>query len=239
MSKISDESISAWLDREGSVEQSVQIESAIAADPALALRVARLARVDRLLAPAFAETLNAPMPERLERLLARPRGSAKLRGLWSGFATMLTPGPLLAVGASMAVAAVAGGALLSGLGASPGFETTPDGDIIANSQLSTRLAKVASGDDGAVRVKLSLRDGAGRFCRQFETSAAAGLACFDAGNWRVESLTGGHKPSSSQGDYVMAGRGADPGTAAALERIGVTELLDRGQEARAIATGWK
>lgn len=139
----------------------------------------------------------------------------------------------------MAVAAVAGGALLSGLGASPGFETMPDGNIIANGQLSTRLAKVASGDDGAVRVKLSLRDGAGRFCRQFETSAAAGLACFDAGNWRVESLTGGHKPSSSQGDYVMAGAGADPGTEAALERLGVTELLDRGQEARAIATGWK
>jgi hypothetical protein len=238
MDKISDEMISAWLDRECSVEQGAEIEAAVAWDPLLALRVARLARLDRVLAPAYSDTLNASVPDRFETLLASPKNQANLRGLWSALSGLLSPGPVLAFGASLAVAAVAGGVLFSGLNGSPGFETTPEGAVIANGELSAHLAELASGGDGAIRVKLSLRDEAGRFCRQFETSAAAGLACFESGDWRLESLSGGRNATSS-GSYVMAEGGVDPGTTAALERIGISEVLDREHEARAIANGWK
>lgn len=238
MDRISDEMISAWLDRECSSEQGAEIEAAIARDPSLALKVARVARLDRVLSPAYSDALNAAVPERFETLLAAPRRQTNLRGLWSGFSNWISPGPVLALGASLAVAAAAVGVLLSGLNTSPGFETTPDGSVIANNALSARLAEIRSGEDGGIRVKLSLRDEAGRYCRQFETPAAAGLACFESGDWRLETLSNGQK-TVSQGSYVMADGGVDPGTAAALERIGISEVLDREQEARAIANGWK
>lgn len=171
-------------------------------------------------------------------LLTASGSRTNLRGLWSRFSSWISPGPVLALGASLAVAVIAGGVLLSGLNASPGFETTSDGSVIANNALSARLAEIGSGVDGGIRVKLSLRDGAGRFCRQFETPAAAGLACFEAGDWRLESLSAGQN-AVSQGGYLMADGGVDPGTAAALERIGISEVLDGEQEARAIADGWK
>lgn len=238
MGRISDEMISAWLDRECTNEQGAEIEAAIAEDPSLALKVARLARLDRVLAPAYSDSLNAAVPERFETLLAASGSRTNLPGLWSRFSSWVSPGPVLALGASLAVAVVAGGVLLSGLNASPGFETTSDGSVIANNALSAHLAELGSGVDGGIRVKLSLRDGAGRFCRQFETPAAAGLACFEAGDWRLESLSGGQN-AVSQGSYVMADGGVDPGTAAALERIGISGVLDGEQEARAIADGWK
>lgn len=238
MGRISDEMISAWLDRECTDEQGAEIEAAIAGDPSLALKVARLARLDRVLAPAYSDSLNAAVPERFEMLLTASGSRTNLRGLWSRFSSWISPGPVLALGASLAVAVIAGGVLLSGLNASPGFETTSDGSVIANNALSARLAEIGSGVDGGIRVKLSLRDGAGRFCRQFETPAAAGLACFEAGDWRLESLSAGQN-AVSQGGYLMADGGVDPGTAAALERIGISEVLDGEQEARAIADGWK
>lgn len=238
MNRISDEMISEWLDRECSNEQGAEIEAAIARDPYLALKVARLARLDRVLAPAYSDSLNAAVPERFESLLAASGNQTDLRGLWSRFSNWVSPGPVLALGASLAVAAVAGSVLFSGLIASPGFETTHEGAVVANGPLAARLAEILSGEDGAIRVKLSLRDDAGRFCRQFETPAAAGLACFESGDWRLESLSGGQN-AVSQGSYVMADGGVDPGTAGALERIGIAEVLDREQEARAIANGWK
>lgn len=236
MNTIPEEAISAWLDHEASAEDCSRIEAAMAADPKFALRVARLARVERMLAPAFAETLESAIPRRIEALFARPRTSLSLRGLWSA---ILSPGPLLAAGGALAIGFLAGGALLASGTPAPGFELTADGDVIANAAFSARLASVASGDVGEVRVTLSLRDASGRFCRQFNSAASVGLACLDAGDWRVEALSGGHKPAAPQGGYVMADGGADPTIAAALARVGVSELLDREQEARAIASGWK
>ena len=127
MDRISDEMISAWLDRECSIERGDEIEAAIARDPSLALKVARVARLDRVLAPAYSDALNAAVPERFEALLAAPRNQTNLGGLWSGFSNWISSGPVLALGASLAVAAVAGGVLLSSLNASPGFEPTADG----------------------------------------------------------------------------------------------------------------
>ena len=58
MDNLSDELITAWLDGEVTQQQRSEIESSIAASPELGVRVARLARADRLLMPAFAETLS-------------------------------------------------------------------------------------------------------------------------------------------------------------------------------------
>ena len=66
MTTITDDMITAWLDGEVSPKERQAVETAISASPELGMRVARLSRADRMLAPAFAETLNAPIPQRFE-----------------------------------------------------------------------------------------------------------------------------------------------------------------------------
>ena len=243
MSTITDEMITAWLDGEVSPQQRGEIEQAVAASPQLGLRVARLSQMDRMLAPAYAAALKAPIPERFEKILGRPRSSAwSLSGLRSAFGGLLEPRPLGMAAAALVVGVVAGGLLLSTPAGKPGFETTTDGHLVANNELAISLASLQSGNttgSQAVRIKLSMVDDGGHFCRQFETANAAGLACLDGGNWKVDTLSPA-KPAAGQGDqYVMADGAVDPAIAAALQRRGVKQMLDRKQEAAAIASGWK
>ena len=242
MSMVTDEMITAWLDGEVSPQQRQEIEEAVAASPELGRRVARLSQMDRMLAPAYAATLKAPIPKRFEAILARPRASAwSLSGLRSVFGGLLEPRQLGMAAAALIVGVVAGGLLLSAP-VKPGFVTTSDGDLIANNEMAISLASLQSGDAAAshaVRIKLSMIDAEGSYCRQFETSDSAGLACLEGGTWKVDTLSPA-KPAAGQGDqYVMADGAVDPAIAAALDRRGVKQLLDRTQEASAIASGWK
>lgn len=241
MTAVSDEMITAWLDGELPPQQRDAIEEAFAASPELGLRVAKLSRLDRMLAPAFAETLNAPIPARFEALLARPRATGwSLSGLRSAFAGMLEPRPMGMAAAALVVGVLVGGSLLSSGAGVPGFETAADGQLVANSEMAVNLASLQSGEAAgpqAMRIKLSMVDEGGRYCRQFETASASGLACLDGGKWQVDTIAPA-KSSGQGGQYVMADGGSDPVIEAALQRRGVTQVLDRDQEAAAIKAGW-
>ncbi len=242
MSTVTDEMITAWLDGEVSPQQREEIEQAVAASPQLGRRVARLSQMDRMLAPAYSETLNAAIPARFEAILARPRASAwSLSRLHPVFGGLLEPRTMGMAAAVLVVGVVAGGLLLS-KPAEPGFETASDGLLIANKEMVISLASLqSSGAAGsqAVRIKLSLVDGGGNYCRQFETASSAGLACLEGGQWKVDTLSPANAPAGQGDQYVMADGAVDPSIAAALKRRGVKQLLDRAQEAAAIATGWK
>lgn len=243
MSMVTDEMITAWLDGEVTPQQREEIEQAVAASAQLGLRAARLSRMDRMLAPAYAETLNAPIPARFDAILARPRAAAwSLSGLRSVFGNLLEPRLLGMAAAALVVGVVAGGLLLASPVAKPGFETTADGHLVANNEMAISLASLQSGEAAGpqgVRIKLSMVDEGGKYCRQFETAGASGLACLDSGKWKIDTLSPA-KASAGQGDqYVMADGAVDPAIAAALERRGVKEVLDHTQEAAAIASGWK
>jgi hypothetical protein len=243
MSTITDEMITAWLDGELSPQQREEIEQAVAASAPLGLRVAKLSRMDRMLAPAYAETLKAPIPARFEALLASPRTSAwSFSGLRSVFAGLLEPRPLGMAAAALVVGVLAGGTLLASSPDTPGFETTADGRLVANAAMAVNFASLQSGDAASVdamSIRLSMVDEGGRYCRQFETPGASGLACLEDGKWQVDTLVPAKSSGGPGGQYVMADGSADPVIAAALERRGVTEVLDRSQEAAAIASGWK
>ena len=239
MSNITDEMITAWLDGEVSPKERQAIEAAISASPELGMRVARLSRADRMLAPAFAETLSAPIPKRFEDLLAEPKARAARVSIWSQLGELLSPRPMAIATASLLFGVAVGGLLLSRAPGGPAFEAIADGQLVANHQMAMQLASAQSGGEGALRVRLSLVDDAGQYCRQFETASAAGLACLEGGNWKVDTLTSGAGSANADGLYVMADGSPDPALAAALQRRGVRELLDRDQEAAAIAAGWK
>ena len=241
MTTVSDEMITAWLDGEVTPQQREVIEQAVAASPELGRHVARLSQMDRMLAPAYAATLKAPIPARFDAILARPRASAwSLLGLRIVFGGLLEPRPLGMAAAALVVGVVAGSLLLASP-AKPGFDTMADGQLVANNEMAISLASLQSGDAGsqAVRIKLSLVDEGGNYCRQFETAGSSGLACLDGGKWKVDTLSPDKASAGQGGQYVMADGAVDPAIAAALERRGVKEVLDHTQEAAAIASGWK
>lgn len=245
MTTVTDDTITAWLDGEMTPEQRNQFEASVAASPALGLRVARLSRMERMLAPAYAETLKAPVPARFDAILSRPPASVwSLSGIRSAVRStlggLLDVRPLGMAAAALVVGVVAGGLMLAAP-QTPGFETHSDGSMIANNAMALSLASIQSGEttgQQAVRIKLTVVDEAGQFCRQFETAAASGLACLDGGKWTVDTLSP-HKAAGAADQYVMANGETDPAIAAALERRGVKQVLDRTEEAAAIADGWK
>jgi hypothetical protein len=239
MTTITDEMMGAWLDGEVSQKERQAIEAAIAASPELGMRVARLSRVDRMLAPAYAETLSARIPQRFENLLAEPGQAARIDGFWSRLGQALAPRPMAIAAASLVFGVAVGGVLVSRISGGPAVEVAADGNLIANRAMAASLASAQSGGEGALRIRLSLLDDAGHYCRQFETSSAAGLACLEGDAWKVDTLTAATRSTGAGGLYVMADGSTDPAIAAALQRRGVREVLDRGKEAAAIAAGWQ
>lgn len=239
MTTITDDMITAWLDGEVSPNERQAIETAISASPDLGMRVARLSRVDRMLAPAFAETLNARIPQRFEDLLAEPRAAAGISNLWSRLGELLVPRQLAIATASLVFGVAVGGLVLSRASGSAAFEASADGQLVANHEMAMSLASAQSGEVGALRIRLSMVDDAGTYCRQFETASAAGLACREGDVWKVDTLTAATRSADADGLYVMADGSPDTSIAAALQRRGVREVLDRAQEAAAIAAGWK
>jgi hypothetical protein len=233
--------ITAWLDGEVSSKDRQIIEAAISASPELGMRVARLSRADRLLAPAYADTLSAPIPKRFDDLLADPKpvAASAAASVWSRLAGFLSPRPVAIATASLLFGVAVGGLMLSRVEGGPAFQPDANGQMVANREMATRLASAQSGGEGALRIRLSMVDDAGQYCRQFETASAAGLACLDGKVWTIDTLVPAAHSADAEGLYVMANGASDPAIAAALQRRGVREVLDRDQEAVAIAAGWK
>jgi len=240
MDRLSDELITAWLDGEVTQQQRSEIEAAIAASPELGLRVARLARVDRLLPPAFAETLNAPIPQRFDAVLARSRRGGGFAGFRAALSGLLAPRPMAMAAASLVLGIMLGGAILSGALTGAGIAADSQGRMIANDPMAASLASVASGATGGpLGIRLSVVDDGGRYCRQFETPAATGLACLESEKWVIDTLSRTSGTVSVDGAYVMADGSTDAAISAALERLGVRRVLDSREELAAIASGWR
>jgi hypothetical protein len=239
MDRVSDEMITAWLDGEVTPQQRSEIESAIAASPGLGVRVARLARADRLLAPAYAETLNAPVPQRFEAVIGKSRRAGGFAGFREALSSLLSPRPMAMAAASLVVGVMIGGAILSGSPTAAGMASDSEGRMIADNAMAQSLASAASGATaGPVSIRLSLVDESGRYCRQFETPATAGLACREGEAWVIDTLSRMGGRSSVDAGYVMADGSMDPAISAALERLGVRRVLDSREESAAIASGW-
>jgi hypothetical protein len=142
--------------------------------------------------------------------------------------------------ASLVVGVLLGGSILSGSPTGAGIAADSQGRMIADGSLAESLASVASGaQGGSLGIRLSMVDESGRYCRQFETPAAAGLACLESEAWVIDTLSGTGGTPSVGGAYVMADGSTDTAISAALQRRGVQRVLDSREEAAAIASGWQ
>ena len=260
---VPDEEVFAFVDGELPPEAMARIEAAMATDPQLALRVETQRALRRLLSGAHAGVVRQAPPEVLgatvaakppsapkpaeviafpsakakekakekikprEPKLPKPAGAAS-RGLpaWVGLAACLVVG--LAIGRLADPPPVT----LSG---------ADDPAPLAAGPLAQALNTQTSGQGaGPVRISLSFRTASGVYCRAFQASGRsplAGVACRDAGAWRVRAVS----PAAPRqaGEYRLAASQTSAAVLATVNAMSAGPPLDAAGEARAKAAGWK
>lgn len=230
---IDPETLMAYADGELDPLAAKRIEAAIAVDPALADQVEQHRKLTASLRAAFDPVVAAPAPPAVEAML---RDSARVVPLAPKPARRERPFWMGAVAASLVAGLLAGPLVFP---RDPGGVALRDGTAIARGDVAKALgAQLASAQtgDAPVRVGITFRDGAQRWCRTFETGATGGIACAQGGNWRIERLYGG--VSRRGGAYRQAG---SPGAAmmADAQSMMAGDPLDAAAEKAARDAGWR
>ena len=114
---------------------------------------------------------------------------------------------------------------------------TENGRLVASGELENALyAQLASAPaTSGARIGLTFRDKSGSVCRTFEDNSASGLACREAGDWRIRGLFQGADGQST--DYRMAA--GDPRLMDLVDESIAGEPLDAAQEKAAKERGWR
>jgi hypothetical protein len=226
---ISDEKLSAFLDRELPEQEMAQIREAIQQDTALAERLADLARADGAVRRYAAAIDSVPMPERVLQLLreGNTEQSANVVDFsrWQQARQRITRTfrEHAALAASIAlVAGFAGGHFMSDNNpGSPAMGLTASVRAALDSSASGTTVDLH--DDATLLAHFSFRDNQARLCRQFslrETQGASeNLACRTDGNWELIATARFANLLDSTLDVLMQG--------AALSLAEEAELLGR------------
>ena len=243
---IPDDTLMAFADGTLPTGEAASIASAVAADAALAERVALLRAGRAAARGAFADVLEEPIPA---RLLAAARGAAPApvptRAALPGTAT---PQPAerrlpfpprgrigLAIAASLLLGLV-GGWMLRG-----GGDGGPDpGPGHIGPALAALLERSPSGVAGPATVLATHPIESGGVCRLFAMPAVAatvtGLACrAPSGEWQMRALVARR---DGVGGFAPAGAD-DPLLAEMLERLGAAAAMPPEAERAAIGRGWR
>lgn len=223
--------VAAFVDGELDDLTARRIGREAESDPALAAEIARHRALKARLAAHYAPVADEPVPDRLRALLtpdlavdtslAARREAKRARfapAHWGAIAAALILGLTLGLRPWMPAASVA--------------ET--NGAVVAAGPLAAALdTQLASNQpSGAgVRIGLSFEDGAGRYCRSFESRSLNGIGCRDGGDWHLERMMAGQAGA----DYRQASSGELAATAAAMMK---GEPLDAAGERAARNRGW-
>lgn len=218
------EQILAYVDGELDAEARRAFEAEMAADPALAAAVADHRALAGRIAAAYAPVADEPVPLALT-LAAQAANDAPGRrtGLaWAGMAATLVVGVL------------AGRFMLT-----PAPEPAVGATLAARGELARALEGQLAAQPGVVRVGLTFRDGAGRWCRTFqdERDALAGLACRDEEGWRLQTATAWRPAASAT--YRTAASDTPLEILSAVDRTMAGEAADAAQEKAARDGGWR
>lgn len=223
--------VAAFVDGELDDLTARRVERDAASDTALAAEIARLRALRSQLTAHYDPIAKEAVPERLRALLVadgkvdtsldarraikRPRFEAMH---WGALAASLVIG--LTIG-------------LQPWG--PTADVTSDNGVLVASgpladALDTRLASNQAAD-ASVRIGLSFRDNAGRYCRSFESGTIDGIGCRADGGWQLERTRRGQP----RGDYRQAASGELAAMAASMM---VGEPLGAEAERTARDSGW-
>lgn len=241
----------AYLDDEADAGTRARIDAAIAADPALAARLACDRRLQIRVRDAFSDALDEPLPAHLLGMLAaEPAPQTAPASHSQGASNVLTlpqrnthrrlPPAWFgyAVAAALAVVAVGGAWRQMQSPVRLG-----DGGLVAGGVLADELDRaLASAPNAGSRVSIGLtfRTHEGRICRSFtyrEETAMSGLACRHDGAWYVSTLV--HTASANESDWRQAASVTTPAVQAAIDAAIVGDAFDAEAERGARDRGWR
>ena len=228
-----DEMLMAYADGELDEVRRARVERALAADPALRVRLERQRELRGTLAAFYRPVGEEEVPERLRALLesnvvALPSPRARTqRPLWQNFA---------ALAATLVLGLALGRTLLVPAAGPVGLE---NGTMIAQGALATALdTQLASAQapDAATRIGTSFAATDGRLCRTFDSAALAGIACRGEPGWQLMMTAAGS--AGPGGSYRQAGS-ANPLVAEAAQNLMTGEPFDAAAERSARDSGWR
>ncbi len=257
---ITDEQLMAFADDELSGAEHDNIAAAVAADPALAERLAQQRRLREQLQRAFAGELDEPVPERLLQAVAPAaapapaparapvislaRHRAAVEAARTPAAPRARPGWVQWGGLA---ASIAIGVLIGHFGW-PGGNAAHDGfaleagKLVARGPLQASLSTqtAATPEPGAaVQLHFSFVDQAGRYCRTFSTSGNAGLACREGSDWAAQWLVDSPPGATPPGGMRQAGSALPAALLAEVDRRIDGPPLDAAAEQQALQRGWQ
>lgn len=234
---VSDETLTAYADGELDAEEAARVRAAVAADPALARRLAALGEAREAARAAFADVAREPVPAALiaSVLAADASGPPPRR------AANTNVRRTAAIAASVAL--VVGGMLGALLAPSPTRMAHPLDPLgPATPMLARALDAAGSGQEvafmgGMIRLLASYPTDRGP-CRSFAVESATpvtALACREGDVWRTRIAVA--RPITADGFTPASGE--DPLLRELLDRIGAGAPLDAETERAAIARGWR
>ncbi|ALK98780.1 hypothetical protein AB595_02215 [Massilia sp. WF1] len=238
-----DETLMAYADGELAPELRAQVERAMRDDPQVAAAVARHRALRADVFAAFAGVLDEPVPARLLADPARLPGHVRVDVLASARARPLPArwswrkwGGMAASVAAGVLAGALGWQQLQG-GAAP-FGRQGDA-LVARGELADALSRQLAADApaGSVRVGVSFVAKGGEYCRSFTLGSTAGLACREAGTWRIPVLA--QDREAAAGAYRQAGSGMPAAVLDAIDERIAGASLDAAAERAARARGWQ
>ena len=230
---VTDEMLMALSDGALEEPEAGRVAALVAADPALAARLAALRAGGEAARRAYAGVAEEPVPHRLlAAVLAADAAAAP------------PPAPANPPLWRRPAAAAAIVALAAALGAIGGRLSAPDrGSDLATPTplLAAALSGAASGETlttatEAATVLATYRMENGTICRAFATGGtdpASGIACRAGSAWRIAALV-----RREGGDGFRPASGLDPALEAVLDRRGAGAPLGAAEEAALRAAGW-
>jgi len=237
--------IHAHVDGELDTELAAQLEADCRIDAALADRVAGQRRLRSLLARSFDPVLQEPVPERLQAALRGPTGAAAVP-IGTAGSRPSRPAWTLREWSALAASLVLG--VLVGVIALRPMDTSQLHDsgqgIFAGGRLDAALTRQIAGEsrpESGTAIIASFLDGKGRVCRTFsQDSGTTGLACRQAGGWRVEALSSmASATSTDQPDYRQAASTLSPAIIVAMDGLGAGDALTPEQERQLRDRRWQ
>ncbi|PVM93427.1 anti-sigma factor [Caulobacter radicis] len=254
---VSDEEVFAYVDGELPPEAMAKITAAMTKDPALAARIQAQRDLRRLLSGAHAGVLREPVPPDLKATVTagskpaeviafpqpKPKEKLKDKAKVQKPATPVAGRPAFRkppAWAAMAACLVAG--LAIGRLALPS-PPTADGRAAEPPMAVGPLARAL--EDGAaaqgqdpVRIGVTFKSQAGRWCRTFQGQDQAGVACRADGAWRVLASAPATAPAAG-GEYRQAASETPTAVMAVVDGMISGAPLDAAGEAQALKSNWR
>jgi hypothetical protein len=223
----------AYADGELSAAELAEVEAALAADPALRVRLEKQLALRAKLSAAYDAAISEPVPERFAHLMQTPQESAKVVDLSARRAARWSVREWGAIAASTVLGVVLGVGVMSG---NAPMIAPHDGGMAARGALARALdTQLAADQTGAVRIGLSFERTGGGYCRTFDLTDenTSGLACREGDDWRI-AVT-----ARSTGGGEVRQAGAPPEILAAVDTIIEGDALDAEGERAARDNGWR